>query len=162
MRPLPAGRLSKRVVTAWRISAVISTGVLAVMLVAATLAASSIFLGRINAGWLLTALGVSALLLVLNVLVVPAIRYARWRFEVTETEIDIFKGLIVHTRIIVPLVRVQHVDTTQGPVLRALGLASVTVATAAGAHEIPGLSLEEADTLRDRIAALARIAQEDV
>ena len=105
MRPLPAGRLSKRVVTAWRISAVISTGVLAVMLVAATLAASSIFLSRINAGWLLAARGSSALLLVLNVLVVPAVRYTRWRYEVTDTEIDIFKGLIVHKRVIIPLVR---------------------------------------------------------
>ena len=48
------------------------------------------------------------------------------------------------------------------PILRAFGLSSVTVATAAGEHEIPGLGIEEADVLRDRAAELARLAREDV
>ena len=51
---------------------------------------------------------------------------------------------------------------SQGPILRAFGLSSVTVATAAGEHEIPGLGIEEADVLRDRAAELARLAREDV
>ena len=42
------------------------------------------------------------------------------------------------------------------------GLASVTVATAAGEHEIPGLAFDVAEQLRDRAAELARLAQEDV
>jgi membrane protein YdbS with pleckstrin-like domain len=46
--------------------------------------------------------------------------------------------------------------------MRANGLASFTVATAAGEHAIPGLMVEEADALRDHVAILARIAQEDV
>ncbi len=46
--------------------------------------------------------------------------------------------------------------------MRAFGLASVTVATAAGEHEIPGLAMGEAEILRDKAAELARIAREDV
>ena len=42
------------------------------------------------------------------------------------------------------------------------GLASVTVATAAGEHEIPGLAFDVAEQLRDRAAELARLAREDV
>ena len=41
-------------------------------------------------------------------------------------------------------------------------LSSVTVATAAGEHEIPGLGADVAEQLRDRAAELARLAQEDV
>jgi membrane protein YdbS with pleckstrin-like domain len=110
-------------------------------------------------------LGLFALALlafVVFVVVVPKIRWMQWSFEVLDEEIDIHKGIFWYKRIIIPLVRVQNVDTKQGPVMRANGLASFTVATAAGAHEIPGLDIAEADALRDHVAVLARIAQEDV
>ncbi|MFR1640197.1 MAG: PH domain-containing protein [Eggerthellaceae bacterium] len=64
--------------------------------------------------------------------------------------------------LVIPFIRVQNTDTRQGPILRAFGLSSVTVATAAGEHEIPGLALDVAEQLRDRAAELARLAQEDV
>ena len=64
--------------------------------------------------------------------------------------------------IVIPFIRVQNTDTRQGPIMRAFGLASVTVSTAAGEHEIPGLALAEAADVRDKAAELARIAREDV
>jgi membrane protein YdbS with pleckstrin-like domain len=54
--------------------------------------------------------------------------------------------------------RVQHVDTRQGPIERALGLATVVVFTAGtvGAMvAIPGLRPGDADLLRDRLVALS-------
>ncbi|MGV8083371.1 MAG: PH domain-containing protein [Coriobacteriia bacterium] len=162
MRKLPSERLNKKVVSSWRISAAIWTGILSLLLIGSTVAAFSIWRAEMSPLWILSAVGVSAVFVIVFVVVVPRIRYIRWRYEVTDDEIDIFRGVIVHTRIIVPLVRVQNVNTSQGPILRAFGLASVSVATAAGAHEIPGLSVEEADKLRDRVAILARVAQEDV
>ena len=65
-------------------------------------------------------------------------------------------------RIIVPLVRVQHVESKQGPIMKANGLASVLVSTAGESFEIPGLAEAEAAELRDRVAELARLAKEDV
>jgi len=59
------------------------------------------------------------------------------------------------TRVRVPMARIQHVDIRRGPLERRYGLATVVLFTAAGAHAIPGLALEVADQLRDRIAALA-------
>ena len=64
------------------------------------------------------------------------------------------------TRTLVPMLRVQHVDTTRGPLDQLLGLATVVVHTAAGATTIPALETAEAGQLRDRIAALARTADE--
>lgn len=103
-----------------------------------------------------------AVCLVVWLVVLPPIRFARWRYEVGEHELDIARGIIWRKRFIIPFVRVQNTDTKQGPILRAFGLASVTTATAAGEHEIPGLTFEEADRLRDLIAEQARLAQEDV
>ena len=94
--------------------------------------------------------------------VLPPIRYVRWRYELPQDYLDIARGIIWRKRFVIPFIRVQNTDTRQGPILRAFGLSSVTVATAAGEHEIPGLALDVAEQLRDRAAELARLAQEDV
>lgn len=162
MRGVPTGRLDKRVVTSWRLSNAIWTVLLDICIMGSALALNSFIPDQFPTLWVGIAALVSAGLLVLFVLVTPSVHYARWRYAVNEDDVDIMKGIIIYKRIIIPLVRVQHVDSKQGPILRMLKLASVSVATAAGEHEIPGLALEEADALRDRVAVLARIAQEDV
>lgn len=101
-------------------------------------------------------------LFVLCVFILPPIRYVRWRYELRNDYLDIAKGIIWRKRYIIPFIRVQNTDTRQGPILRAFKLASVTVSTAAGSHEIPGLSDELANEVRDRAAELARLAREDV
>lgn len=89
-------------------------------------------------------------------------RHKVWRYEVHENEIDIQSGIFVVTRVIVPMVRVQHVDTSQGPLLRKYNLATVKIFTAATVHSIPALEMEEADQLRDSISRLARVTDDDV
>jgi membrane protein YdbS with pleckstrin-like domain len=162
MRALPSGRLDKRVIASWRVGRAIWTGVVSLALIGSAALAWALVPELVSAGWILAAVGVSLLIVGVFVIAIPQIRYVTWRYEVTDDEIDIFKGVLVHTRVIIPLVRVQHVNTSQGPILRAFGLATVSVSTAAGEQEIPGLSVEEADKLRDRVAVLARLAQEDV
>lgn len=105
---------------------------------------------------------VYAAALVVFLAILPPIRYKRWSFELNEDYLDIALGIIWRKRFVIPFIRVQNTDTRQGPILRAFGLSSVTVSTAAGSHEIPGLSSEEAGKLRDRAAELARLAREDV
>lgn len=96
------------------------------------------------------------------IIIIPNIRHRIWRYEVHENEIDIQHGIFVVTRVIVPMVRVQHVDTSQGPILRKYNLASVQISTAATTHSIPALDVEEADQLRDSISRLARVTEDDV
>lgn len=104
----------------------------------------------------------TAVLLVLFLGVLPPVRYARWRYRVSEDYLEIRKGIVWRKHYIIPFIRVQNTDTRQGPIMRAFGLASVTVATAAGEHEIPGLRVSDAEVLRDKAAELARLAREDV
>lgn len=92
----------------------------------------------------------------------PKIKWLRWRYEVRESEIELQHGLFIVKRTLIPMVRVQHVDTSQGPILRKYNLAGITISTAATTHEIPSLVVEEADELRHRISVLARVADDDV
>ena len=50
----------------------------------------------------------------------------------------------------------------QGPILKVNGLAAVRISTAGESFEISGLAEDDARTLRDRVAELARLAKEDV
>lgn len=161
MRQMPANKLDPRVKNVWRVNdgiwivlvfvflAIFPT-TLAVLGVRGTVATFAVW------GILFAATAVVFLV------ILPPIRYMRWRYEVTEDYLDIAKGIIWRKRYIIPFIRVQNTDTRQGPIMRAFKLASVTVSTAAREHEIPGLDLETAEMLRDRAAELARLAREDV
>lgn len=161
MKDMPANQLDPRVKAVWRINDAIWITVIGLAVGAAltpiALAGSGI------ASILFGIFGICMLIVYIVWLVVlPPIRYARWRYEVSEDYLDIAKGIVWRKRYTIPFIRVQNTDTRQGPILRAFGLASVTVATAAKEHEIPGLELGVAEALRDRAAELARLAREDV
>ena len=91
----------------------------------------------------------------------PSFLARTWRYEITPEEIYLQRGFLVIRRTVIPLVRIENVDTVQGPLASALSVMSVTVSTAAGSHEIPALSNDVAETLRDQIAVWAREAQDD-
>lgn len=93
-----------------------------------------------------------------NVLVVPPLRYRAWGFVVRDTDLYLRHGILFRTTSIVPHARIQHVDTRHGPVDRWLGLAQLVVFTAGtrGAIiAIPGLGRDQAESLRDHLAALS-------
>lgn len=94
--------------------------------------------------------------LALGGLAFPLLRWRSWRYEVRDEELDLLRGAVVVTRTLIPMTRVQHVDTTRNIIGDMFGLRSVAVHTAAGSNEIPALRPAEAEAIRDRIALLAR------
>jgi membrane protein YdbS with pleckstrin-like domain len=94
------------------------------------------------------------------VVAVPRLRLRRFRYEVREDEIDLRRGIVVQTRTLVPMVRVQHVDTRRTVLSQMFGLAAVVFHTAAGANEIPALREADAAEIRDRITDLARTPED--
>lgn len=161
MRELPAHQLDPKVKIVWRINDAIwlTLVFLCVFVPFAVVAAGGEQVAVVGA---VVTLVVYALALVLWLVVLPPIRFSRWRYELSDDYLDIAKGIVWRKRFVIPFIRVQNTDTRQGPILRMFGLASVTVATAAGEHEIPGLAFDVAEQLRDRAAELARLAREDV
>lgn len=98
-----------------------------------------------------------AVVLVAWAFIRPEIEFRQWRYEIREDEVDLLHGIVTRTRQVVPMSRIQHVDTRRGPLQRRYGLATVQFFTAAGAMEIPQLSIERAEQVRDQIAALAKV-----
>lgn len=149
--------LDPRVKTAWRMQAALG---LAVPVIAELVFAG--FAGFLGLpAWIpIAVVGVVVAEVVISVVIVPSVRYRRWRWEVREEEVRLQEGLVIVTNTVVPMVRIQHVDTAQGPIMRSLGLTDVHVWTAAGKHVIPALTDEHAAQLRDRIATLARVTDD--
>lgn len=94
--------------------------------------------------------------------VINSLRWHRFRFEIREEELEIAYGIIFRHRELIPMVRIQHVETTQGPLLRKAGLMTVDIHTAATVHTILGLEENQAEQLRNQIIALVKVAVEDV
>lgn len=153
----PMNQLDPRVRNVWRIQTLVGTGV-SVLVLAGIIVAVTLLQAPAMIWMVLVALEVLYFTAAIGPAV--AIRYARWRWEVTELEVRLQHGLFVIQRTVIPMVRVQHVDTSQGPIMRAFDLSEVRVWTAAGSHAIPALSEAEASQLRDRIAVLARVSDD--
>lgn len=159
MRPEPQQCINAKALQVWRI-----TGSLGSLLFWIVPMVYAVIMVKFKTPWwvLVPMLLIALAATVLAGVILPKIRWRQWRYEIGEQEIELKYGVFVIKRVLIPMVRVQHVNTEQGPFLRKYGLATVTVSTAAGAHEIPALSQEVADAVRDRISALARVADDDV
>ncbi|MFD2115680.1 PH domain-containing protein [Paenibacillus yanchengensis] len=94
-------------------------------------------------------------------LVTPAIMEKVFRYELFDDELEIKSGVIFLKNVLVPMVRVQHVEISSGPLMRKHDLASVEVVTAATTHKIVGLKLLEAEMLKRRIGQLARVSEDE-
>lgn len=155
----PRKRISERALIVWRISGAITSAFF--LLFAGGMTALTIIFD-----WPMWISAAAIILFILSVvfavILFPKMRWKRWRYEVREQEVELQHGMFIITRTLVPMVRVQHVDTKQGPILRKYNLATVTISTAATVHEIPALDIEEAEEMRVSISKLARVADEDV
>ena len=96
----------------------------------------------------------AALLALLAILVVPGRRYTRLGYALRPNLLQVVRGWLFHTDTIVPLVRVQHIDVTRGPLEKVFGTATLVVHTA-GTHNsivvLPGLAPDKATAIRDEI-----------
>lgn len=160
MPSVPADRIDPRALKVWLIHGLIKTFLLVIILGIPTVVLIKFFSWPQWVAFITTIIvigyGVPAAFFL------PRLQWRRWRYEVREEEIDLQRGVFFIRRTIIPMARVQHVDTRQGVVMRLYGLAGVAISTAAGVHEIPALSVEAADELRHRISRLARVTDSEL
>lgn len=152
----PPSRLAPRVVPYW----ILGDGMTSMVL-----AALAWFLGRpwLAANWepwspfwesLLLAACAGMLSLAL---LVPPLNYARWRYGFVGDLLLMRYGILFVEERAVPVRRMQHVDLTRGPIERLFGLATLVVFTAGNegsAFRVPGLPVQLAKELRDRIVQM--------
>ncbi|WP_130504598.1 PH domain-containing protein [Microterricola gilva] len=103
--------------------------------------------------WVL--IGIAALFIV--TLTVEPRRVRSIGYQLRSDDLLFRRGIMFQRFVSVPYGRMQLVDITRSPVARALGLAELKFVTAAAATGviIPGLPMDEAEALRDRLVALA-------
>ena len=87
---------------------------------------------------------------------VPVARYNARGYQISRDRLRVVRGIWWHSDSIVPFGRVQHIDVDQGPIERALDIATMTLHTA-GSHnasvKLPGLGHELAIEMREAIRA---------
>lgn len=159
MKEPPFHKLTPRAIRVWQWS----NSVRSLFLFALPVAYAAIFGYSGYHQWTIIALGIIVVAIwLLSIFLMPYLSWKNWRYAIDENEIDLKRGVIFKIRTLIPLSRVQHVDTRQGPLLGSYNLASVTISTAATTHEIPALDEVLADRVRHQISTFARLAEEDV
>jgi uncharacterized protein len=93
------------------------------------------------------------------VLWAPPRRYRAWGYGMDGEELQVRRGVWTRVHTVVPLDRVQHIDVSQGPLERMLGICSLVLHTAGTLHSqivVPGLTRDSAERMRDEIRGRIR------
>ena len=108
--------------------------------------------------WAWTVAGVIAVVILLELVILP--RQARAIGYMLRADDIVFRrGILWQRMIAVPYGRMQLVDITQGPLDRAFGIAKLKLVTAAATTgvEIPGMTEDAAESLRDTLIDVAEM-----
>jgi membrane protein YdbS with pleckstrin-like domain len=142
----PARRLDRRVLLLWWAVAVVNAVI--VVIVVGLLTGDDGFPLPISAG----IAGVA----VVGAVVIPYLRYRRWRYEIRSRDLLLARGALYQVTTLIPFDRIQFVETRQGPLDRLFRLTRLVVYTAAGrAGQVPGLDVSEADGVREELSRVA-------
>ncbi|MQY08192.1 hypothetical protein ACRB68_62980 [Actinomadura sp. RB68] len=165
MRP-PAHRVSPRAIAHWAIEYLLAWGLaLGLAWGLAAWAGDSGWAGM--PGWLSGRIGLLPVLVgaagVLMSAVAPVWRYRVHRWEVSADVVYTRTGWFSREWLLVPVGRIQTVDTKQGWLERLLGLATIRVNTAshAGSSEVAGLPADVATRLAEDLAHRAHDLRDD-
>lgn len=146
-----ARRLDPRIRTVWRVTAMLAVGAVGTVLVGIAIAAAVV------AEVAVPAVAIAGVVLVAAALAAawwwPGVRYRHWHYRLGADALELSHGPIFRTESLIPYFRVQHVDTSAGPIERRLGLADVTVHTASAATDatLRGLAAADAEVVRRRL-----------
>nr|WP_246400803.1 PH domain-containing protein [Jiangella mangrovi] len=88
----------------------------------------------------------------------PLWRYAVHRWEVTEDAVYAVSGWVVREWRVVPLSRIQTVDTIRGPLEQVMNLATLVVTTASsrGAVRVPGIDATVAARVAEELTKITQ------
>lgn len=103
--------------------------------------------------WVDPVLLILGVLYAVNIVAMPGLRYLVHRWETTEDAVYVLQGWLTKKWQVVPISRIQSIDTEAGPLQQLFGLATVTVTTASseGKVTIEGLDRRTASEVVDRL-----------
>lgn len=103
--------------------------------------------------WLLPIIGLATVTFLIDITIMPTWHYRVHRWDATDDAVYALTGSFTHKWQVVPISRIQSIDTEIGPLQRRLGLATITVTTASseGKISIEGVNAAEAEETVDRL-----------
>lgn len=143
-------KLDKKIIDGWRTSRLIRLACFLIPTVAATI------LVDIDAIWwkvVFCVLWAVCAYCLLGLILYPPIEYRQWGYYIDDEKVVIRHGLFFIDQTIIPIIRIQNITISQGPINRHLGLYKVEIALASGSHEIVGLDQETADSISEGLRA---------
>lgn len=161
LRP-PAYRVARKAIYQWLVEGAIQFVVLLAIGIGLAFWLP-LFLPAGAAGWTWLAPVLLGLLGLAFVAVEPFWRYRVHRWEVTDDVVFTRAGWLTREWRVVPLSRIQTVDTQRGLLQRMFGLATLVVQTAshAGSSQIAGLPADVAVRMSLDLAQQANIREDD-
>lgn len=144
---MDAHHLDPRIRTVWRVSGLLSASVVGAVLLVGTVV--FVVTGVVPGAVLAAPVAVLVAALAFAWWW-PGVRYRYWTYRMGEEAVELESGVVFRTRSVIPYFRVQHVDTSQGPIERRLDLANLKVHTASAATDavLPGLAARDAEEIR--------------
>jgi len=142
-------KLDKRILVSWRIVRLIS-----VFIIEAVIAATMFFLSQrsffepyIFIAYMI--IGIITAYMLMALYLFPSIEYRQWGYIISEDRVEIRHGIFFVKTTVIPIVRVQHITISQGPINRKLGISVVNIHTASGQFGIEGISKEDASSIAE-------------
>lgn len=146
-------RVDPAAVNLWRLQGVVQSFTTALVLGGG----AAVGVRALGLGWALALsapLAVFVFVFILS-LVWPAFSWRALGYARRPHDLLIVQGVLVRRRTSIPLSRIQHVDTVQGPLEQLFGLSRLLVYTASTVSAdgvIPGLARQTAEALREELS----------
>lgn len=150
-RPVQYQKIDARSVKSWRIGGLIGfVTVLCVCTLVTFLIASS----ELSPLWrhLAKAAMIAALCIsIADIVIFPVIEYRQWGYILEDDRVVIRHGIFFVRETVIPIIRIQNITISQGPVNRKLGLCEIRISLASGSFTIEGLDRQTADAVSERL-----------
>lgn len=149
--PKPTDKISLKAMTVWRIH----DGIFYIitLLILGTLLLAVAYYHWFD--WIRIALyiisGIVILKAIYTLTIYPILLHKTWRYQIHQDYIQTRHGFFHTSQTIIPMSRVEYVDTNDGPILRKFGLANMTIGTRTSSVNIPAILKSEAIRIRTLI-----------
>ena len=146
--------LDPRAKIGWLLSRLILLAVLALVLVPLRIfLLTDNQIGGVASLWVDIAIALILLSQSANTLIYPFVEYRQWRYLISADKIELLHGIFWRKRVVIPISRIQHIELTEGPLDRLLGLANIELVTAGRDNKIPHLTRAIAGQICDELKA---------
>jgi len=144
-------KLDEKAILSWRIGRIISFIFILIIVGVGLLILNNVVLDNKYKNYIYIAAGFLLLYKLIGIIVYPIIEYQQWRYAITEDKVEIRHGIFFVTTTVIPIIRVQHITISRGPIYRKLGLSAVKIFLASGSFEIEGLLENTANVISESL-----------